>query len=370
MLQNGTRTVGELVRVKPKNAVIKKTERPVQGLHGAPIEALPAGLRWDDVKAFLAVAEVGSLRAAATGLHVAPNTVRARIARLEDALSTLLLERSPDGVRTTIAGARVRELAERMRGAAVDTFSREPEYELRRPGELRIGASEAVGSGWLTPRLLELQATIPDLTVALQCDYDVHTERSDELDIGLLFRPPANPELVVSKLATLHFIPFASRGYIAQFGMPTSLDDLLNHRFVEQEAPGVRSDLLNQLVGSARPPGFLPIRTNSSLALFWAVASGAGIAFMPTYVMGVTRKLVPIPLPAQFKFELFYYYHPAARTSPPVIAAVAWLRSLFDPDIYPWFRSEFVPPSQFGGAMRSTGNVIRLFEPLIGDDIL
>lgn len=361
--------MGNVVRGEPSRAVIKKIEHPVHDLNARPIEGLPAGLRWDDVKAFLAVTEVGSLRSAAAALNIAPNTVRARIARLEEALSTLLLERSPDGVRPTAAGMRVRTLAERMRGATVDVFSQEPQYELRRPGELRIGASEAIGSGWLTPRLLELQGKMPELTVTLLCDYDVHTERSDEIDVGLLFKPPANPELMVSKLATLHFLPFASRDYIAQFGMPTSLDDLLNHRFIEQEAPGVRSDLLNHLVGSARPPGFLPIRTNSSLALFWAVASGAGIAFMPTYVMGVTRKLVPIPLPAQFKFELFYYYHPAARTSAPVMAAIAWLRTLFDPDIYPWFRSEFVPPSAFGGAIRPSGNVVRLFEPLIGDDI-
>lgn len=348
----------------------KKIDHPVHPLHSARPWSLPAGLRWDDVKAFLAVTEVGSLRGAALGLNISPNTVRARVARLEEAVAEVLLERLPDGVRPTMAGVRVRDMAQRMRGAAFDVFSREPEYELRRPGELRIGASEAIGTGWLVPRILELQSQMPELTVSLMCDYDVHTDRSDDLDIGLLFKTPSNPELMTSKLATLHFLPFASRSYIEQYGMPESIDDLLNHRFIEQEAPGVRSDLLDQLVGSARPPGFLPIRTNSSLALFWAVASGAGIAFMPTYVMGVTRKLVPIPLPARFKFELFYYYHPAARNSEPVAQAINWLRGLFDPEIYPWFRSEFVPPSAFGPAMKKEGNVVRLFEPMVGDDIL
>lgn len=219
----------------------KKTDRPVQSLHGQVPATLPRGLRWDDVRAFLAVTEVGSLRRAAALLNLSPNTVRARVARLEEAVQLVLLERMPDGVRPTVAGVRVRDLAKRMRGAAIDLFSDEPHYELRRPGELRIGASEAIGSGWLTPRLLKLQEKIPELTVSLICDYDVQTERSEELDVGLLFRPPANPELMVSKLATLHFLPFASRNYIAEHGVPTSLDDLLNHRFIEQEAPGVRS---------------------------------------------------------------------------------------------------------------------------------
>ena len=95
------------------------------------------------------------------------------------------------------------------------------------------------------------------------------------------------------------------------------------------------------------------------------MANDAGIAFMPTYVTAVTRKLVPIPIPAQFKFELYYYYHPAARFSEPVMTAIKWLREAFDPVTNPWFRSEFVPPSEFG-SNPTDRNVVQLFEPLIG----
>ncbi|MBB5686483.1 LysR substrate-binding domain-containing protein [Sphingobium boeckii] len=356
--------------MRPPDAVNKKSEHPVQAPHSAQERLLPANLRWDDLNAFLTVTEIGSLRSAATMLNVSVNTVRARIARLEGSMNEVLLERSPDGVRPTAAGRRMGDLAKSMRGATMDALSHEAGYELRRPGEIRIGASEAIGSGWLTPRLLDLQQQFPELTVSLMCDYDVHSERSADLDIGLLFTLPRNPELVVSKLATLHFMPFASRGYIEQHGVPKSLDDLRNHRFIEQVAPGVNSSLLDHLIGSDRPVGFLPIRTNSSLALFWAVASGAGIAFMPTYVMGITRKLIPIDLPAQLRFDLYYYYHPEARHSPPVMAGVSWLRSVFDPDRYPWFRNDFVHPSEFNPSTHASGNVVRLFEPLIGDDLI
>ena len=350
------------------DCVIKKIEHPVQRRHSGEGSGLPRDLRWDDLNAFLTVCETLSLRAAATQLGVSVNTVRARIARLEETMSQQLLDRSPDGVRPTAAGGRVCDLAKRMRGATRDAMREGAAYELRRPGEIRIGASEAIGSGWLTPRLLDLQQQFPELTVTLLCDYDIQAERSDDLDIGLTFAMPRNPELVVSKLATLHFMPFASRAYIDQFGAPKTLDDLRSHRFIEQVAPGVHSSLLDNLIGTDRPMGFLPIRTNSSLALFWAVASGAGIAFMPTYVLGVTRKLVPIDLPAQLRFDLFYYYHPEAKASPPVTAGIAWLRQLFDPDRYPWFRNDFVHPSAFAADARAEGNVVRLFEPLIGED--
>jgi DNA-binding transcriptional LysR family regulator len=325
-------------------------------------------LNWDDLRIFLEVAKNASLRTTAKQTRLSVNNVRSRMDRLEASVGASLMRRSVKGVSLTVVGHRLKHMAIAMR-AEMEGMDVKRSVPLIRQGELRIGASEALGSGWLTPHLLDLQSQCPSLTISLMCENDLEADRSAELDIGIVWQPPANPDLIVSKLATLHFMPFASRSYIAERGIPTGIHDLLEHRFIEQCAPGVKSGLLDQLVGTDRPPGFLPIRTNSSLALFWAVASGAGIAFMPTYAMSITRKLVPIDLPFQLKFDIFYYYHPEARGSEPIAAAIAWLKRLFDPERYPWFRSDFVHPNS---VMRrdQESNIVRLFEPLVGDDPL
>lgn len=356
------------------DAVIHNSEHPVRGVQeiaAASGERLLDNARWDDLRLFLDVADAGSFRAAAVRLRLAVNTVRGRIDRLERAIGTRLFVRAREGLSLTAQGARLKPTVLRMRGDAFGTAAGAKPYRLISPGEIRIGASEALGSGWLTPRLLELQAQFPSLTVTLLCDYDVQTERSGELDVGILWHRPQNPDLIVAKLATVHFMAFASREYVAKHGVPRSMDELLEHRYVEQVAPGVKSSLLDQLVGTERPPGFLPLRTNSSLALFWAVATGAGIAWMPTYALAVTRQIVPIDLPFQLKFDLFYYLHPDAVDAPPVRATVKWLKDIFDPRTYPFFRSDFVHPRDFdGGLSRDGGNVVRLFEPLLGDALL
>ncbi len=339
-----------------------------QGVHPVQPPAQPllrerlAGLRWDDLGLFLHVAETRSLRAAARCAHVSINTVRKRITRLEDQLEDTLLRRGPRGVELTPTGQHLREVAISMRGAAVADGVDTSAY-LRQSDELRIGTTEGLGSGWLTPRLLQLHERFPDLTMSMLCSNDLELDRSQDLDIGIVWQRPRNPDLIAARLATLHFMPFASVDYVNRHGVPGTAEELLEHRFIEQAAPGVKSSLLDQLVGTERPPGFLPIRTNSSLAIFWAVANGAGIAYMPTYATALVPRLVPIDLPFRVKFDIFYYFHPEGRASPVVMAGIDWLKGCFDAAVFPWFRSAFVHPNDFGG--RAGDNVVPLFRTLV-----
>ncbi len=61
-------------------------------------------LKWDDLRAFLAVARKGTLAGAADELNVNPSTVHRRIAGLEDTLGARLFDRDPTGYSTTPVG--------------------------------------------------------------------------------------------------------------------------------------------------------------------------------------------------------------------------------------------------------------------------
>ncbi|WP_269769803.1 LysR family transcriptional regulator [Flavisphingomonas formosensis] len=319
-----------------------------------------------DIHAFLIVAETGSLRQAAEQLNISVNTVRSRIERLEKERQASLFTRTRTGAMLTPAGRELQVIAMRLR-TELSLRNRAVDDSLIAPGELRVGASEAIGSTWLTPHILDLQTQFPELTISIQCDYDLKRDRSHELDCGLVFYPPANPELITAKIATLHFLLFASKRYIMRNGAPTSLHDMVqNHKFIEQSAPGVNSHFLDLLIGLDRPKGFMPLRTNSSLALFWAVANDIGVALMPTYVVDLTNRLVPLDLPVQFRFDLYYYYHPEARDAPPLRATIDWLKHMFDPVRYPWFREDFVHPRDVD-IRRRDGRVVNLFASMTDD---
>lgn len=347
----------------------KKSEQGVRPVHDVVTsadthfdKAALAKLGWDDLRIFHAVARSGSLRAAAVSHGLSVNTVRKRIERLEHLVKTALLVRDYTGVRTTPAGNTLAKIANNLRGAAASSGLTPSSYE---PADetLSIGTSEAIGSAWLTPRIPLLQTELPNLRVNLSCDNDVRPEKNGGHDIGVVWHMPANPDLLVAKLATLHFMPFASQSYVNEYGMPETPEQLLDHKYIEQNSPGNRSHVLDLLVGTERPKGFMRLQTNSSLAIFWAVANGLGIAWMPTYAATIFPKLVPLPLPFRPKAELLYYYHPEARTAQHVQVALEWLKQSFNPVAFPWFSTDFVHPHDF--QLERRANVIPLFRNLI-----
>lgn len=296
-----------------------------------------------DAKCFLAIDEHGSIRAAARETGIALNTLRYRLDRLEQRVGTPLFRRSRQGVRTTDAGDTMREIALEMIEAAARIEGR-PQDVLIRPGQLTIACTEALGALWLTPRLDALKPALGDTTIGLHCSYDLRQNLGEIADIGIVFAPPSNQELIIARLATLHFLAYASHDYLETYGIPASLEDLRNHRFVEQDAPGMNAHLREHLIGGDTA---VFLRTNSSLPVYYAVAGGNGIAAMPSYFSLLSDRLRPIDLGSRLRFDMYYFYHRDARESPAVRAGIDWIKSLFDPRRYPCFADEFVHPDKF-----------------------
>jgi len=346
-------------------AAIQNPDHGVPRWNATHVRTLVRDLDWDDLRALLLVTEHHSFRAAADSSRLSLNTLRRRIERLEDRIGTKLLGRSRSGVVPTDIGLMLARAAREMAGAALSAEA-EGDSEanvLINPGELTIGCTEGLGSLWLTPRLGELSPTLSNLTVSLQLDYDVARDRSEVVDVGVAFSEPHRRDLVRAKLATIHYMLFASEAYIRRNGAMTSLDQFRDHQFVEQSGPGLNPGLIKYLVGSDWPDGFMPIRSNSALSVYWAVVNGAGIAALPTYARAVSKHLIPLDVPLPLRFDLWYYFHAEARHSPAIRSTIDWLKTAFDPDLYPWFADQFVHPRDF--EKNRTGKVVRLFEGLL-----
>src|SRR3546814_13731688 len=91
---------------------------------------------WNDLKAFLAVAETGSTLSAAQALRVSQTTVARRIAALEAATSLNLFERRQAGYALTPVGEAMLASAIAVRDAA-NRFGARPEE--RRAGKEGVG---------------------------------------------------------------------------------------------------------------------------------------------------------------------------------------------------------------------------------------
>jgi DNA-binding transcriptional LysR family regulator len=355
-----------LIPAKVASRTIKKPAHPVQAVNSQPPPLLKSvgELDWSDLRYLLEIGTGGSLRAAAKSLNVSVNTVRAHLARLEQSYGAMLIRRDHAGASLTDAGGTLYRTILEISRTRVSTNNFIDEC-LQTPGRITIACTEGLGASWLTSHIGQLSSALSPLTIDLQFDYDLQRDRSIAADVGIAYRAPPSPDLIVSKLATLHFMLFASPGYINSHGMPETIDDLRDHVFVEQAAPGYNTSAIDLLLGSDRPTTSTSIRTNSSLTQGYAVANGAGIAILPSYIRAITSSLIPLPVLPQMRVPVFYYFHAEARQSPSVRAVIDWLKASFDPVKYPCFADTFVHPDEFHHEDTKSGPVISLFEHMI-----
>ncbi len=341
-----------IVLGSPSRRVVNPiSEHPVQVFNDpANLEAL-ANANWYDLQIFQVVAGANSFREAGRRLGVSVNTARAGIDRLEAALSTRLLMRSHEGVRVSAEGAYVLEVALEMQSAGQRLQAGLGNNLVTKDAELRICCSEGIGEFWLTPRLASLQDRLPKHNVALYNDFNQSEIHSRRYDLHIGFSRPANPDSIVRRIATLHFMMYVSDAYCARFGEPKSVDDAREHRFVVHEAPGLPTGLPALFVGADAVHELRVAKVNTSYALFQAVRSGIGIGALPTYVRSQSSEVRPLALPIQLKFDMWLSFDAGLKSSIPVRTAIDWLTECFDARRYPWFADRFIHPDAFDAAL-------------------
>jgi len=182
---------------------------------------------------FVAIAKAGSFTAAADELGVSKSALGKSIAKLEQHLSTKLLHRTTRKLSLTTEGEAYLASCE---SALITLKSAELALQSKhqRPsGAVRIDVPAAFGRRVVLPVLLTMAARYPDLKLTLT----FNDKLVDPLNAGfdLAFRFGAlkdSGELIARKLNEQRLIFCASPMYLAQFGYPTSVNDLTQHRCV------------------------------------------------------------------------------------------------------------------------------------------
>jgi DNA-binding transcriptional LysR family regulator len=313
--------------------------------HDTP--AATSGLDWDwnDVRVFLACAKLGSFRKAADQLGLNSSTVMRRIEAFEQRLGFAVLNRLHDGVSPTPAGTAILDSAERMEGAFFDVLRKVPEVDAKHRGIARISITEGLGIYWMMPRLVGFTHQHPGLIVDLRCAMESADVLRMEADLAVQFVRPSAAELIVTKLGRMHVYPFAARSYIERYGMPKDKADMVHHRLVQQAAPQIDTNAWGRLLGLENVESIVGIRSNASSAIFYAVERGAGIGALPTYACALNAAVVPVDIGVHLSFEIWLTYHPNVRKNKRLAVVIDWIKSIFDPHHYPWFRDEFIHPN-------------------------
>ena len=137
---------------------------------------------------FQAVAQAGSISAAATAVRVSQPAVSRQIAELEDELGIRLLDRHPRGCRLTEAGGILAAYASRWQSVEKDAARAIEEFRGLKRGRLTVGASLTIG-GYLLPGMLsEFHCRYPEIELQVEIGNTEHVHRAllaGTIELGL-----------------------------------------------------------------------------------------------------------------------------------------------------------------------------------------
>jgi DNA-binding transcriptional LysR family regulator len=304
-------------------------------------------LDWNDVRTFLAVAECGSLNAAARLLGMTQPTISRRMEEFEYRLKAKLFDRSSRGVMLTEAGLMVRDLAQsmaRLGGSIVREVAGHDHSDI---GRVRMSAPDGIAGFLLAPQLPRFQMANPQIQLAIDCGLWIGSMLESEPDLALEMNETCGSDLVSAPIATMHYCAFASREYLDLYGTPKTLTQLAEHRIVHHTSHREQKSRWHpkaEALSVLADPQFV---CNSSAATFQATRAGAGISILPTFVVTLAPDLVMLDLEPLAHPYLFLRHRAMIEQQQRVKLVKDWLQEVFDPTDQPWFREEFVHPADF-----------------------
>lgn len=268
------------------------------------------------MQAFLAVAETGSLSAAARRLGTSQPTLGRQIKAIEAQLGAELFHRQPRGFALTQIGSDLVEPATTMRDAISQIALRAAGQQARLDGTVRITASVATSAMHLPSIIAKIRALEPQIAIELVPSNDTHNLLYREADIAVRMYRPTQLDLITEHLGEVPLGVFAARSYLAERGAPVSIADLWAHDFVGYDS---NTDIIEGFaqIGVNIDRDFFKIRCDDHIAYWELVRAGCGIGFAQADV-GHNDPLVAeidlgLPLPT---LPIWLTAHEAMRQTP------------------------------------------------------
>jgi molybdate transport repressor ModE-like protein len=298
---------------------------------------------WDDFRLFAAVARAGTFTHAARQLKVSEPTVSRRIRRLEEKVGRKLFNHTGGKSYLTAEGQRILNHAVAAEHELVQA-ARTKDTDDEEPSLCRISAVDGISAYWLPQFIAAFLKRYPNFDIALIATQDRYSQKKSICDLSLQYSQPASEHLVCHRLASVHFTPFATRGYVQTHGMPKDVTELTHHRIVDLT---LDMDARGMLATVARHYGRTAMFTNSIATMGETIRYGGGIGLLPTYAILLEREVVPILLEINLEVPLFLSFERGSAQHPAVRAMIDFLKThVFNPKSMPWFASSFEQPNQ------------------------
>ena len=241
------------------------------------------------LRLFLALADTGSVSAAARATHVTQPTASMQLREVADAVGVPLYEVVSRRVHLTQAGHELARTARAMVDEWASFGQRIDAMKGLTRGRLRVAVVST--AKYFVPRLLgTFCARHPDIDISLEVlnrDGVVARLRENLDDLYVMSMPPADVELDDEIFMPNPLVAIAPAAHpLAARRRPFALEALRDERFIHRE-PGSGTRMATE--AHFRAQGFVPrvrLELGSNEAIREAVAGGLGIAVLSVHALG------------------------------------------------------------------------------------
>lgn len=277
-----------------------------------------AQLDWSLIRAFLAVAETGSLSGAARSLSQSQPTLGRQIKLLEDHLGLRLFDRKARGFDLTHNGESLLEPARAMRDAFGQLSLRAAGHDDKMRGTVRITASEVMARHALPQIIADIRQTEPEIQIELVPSDASENLLFREADIAVRMYRSTQLDVITKQIAVAPLGVFAARSYLERHQSPKTIDDLIDHCLIGYD----RDDRIIQgmrAMGWQVKRDFFDVRCDDQNTYWELVRAGCGIGFTQQFVARKDSDIVQLLPEMQFDPLPIWLAAPEAmRTAPRV----------------------------------------------------
>ena len=294
------------------------------------------------MEVFVEAAQRASLTETASVLNMSRAMASRYLEWLEQWLGVRLLHRTTRRMSLTPAGAEALQRCKQVLDITQEVQSVAGARRVEPKGKLRITASTSFAQAHLATAIVDFLALYPQMQVELLAVERTVNLVDERMDLAVRIANRLDDTLVARPLSVCRSVICASPRYLARFGVPTTPEQLAQHRCITHSSVGRTEYVLQKGEETVRVPVHSVLQSNETVITRQATLDGAGIALLPTYFVSselALEKLVRL-LPDYEPERLGIHALYLSRVHQPVALRLMldFLAARYGGEVAPWDR--------------------------------
>lgn len=243
---------------------------------------------FSDLEAFLAVKETGSFHQAADRLNLSQSAITRRVQKLEQALDSVLFERTTRAVRPTLAAKRLQARAEEILNGAQETAramrDESVAFAYQRSTVVTVAIIPTIVEGLLPPAIRAFRAGGQRARIRLidsAANEVAEAVAGGDADFGICSIPMLEPSTIFTPLFDDAIVLAMPANHRLRDREAVSWSDLAGEDLILPAKGTGNRLLIDETMARARLPLVWTFEVQRSSTALDLVAGGAGVALVP-----------------------------------------------------------------------------------------